>query len=562
MGPRRYSLGHQLLLRHGPDRFWIINDNADFIHSSAPMIPRIIHQTWKTADIPEPREWPESWKRLNPAWDYRLWTDDDLLELVRTHYPALEELFSSYPNPVQRADMGRYLVLDHCGGIYADLDTECLSSLEVIAQETRVVLCEEPPEHNYHALPLGMNALLFNGVMASPKGHPFWAHLLNVMIRCRHATDYVLESTGPLALTGAVQSFAAPETVSISSCHLFNPITERGTASASPVFGEYGTCRISNHYWNGSWFSKGAKSRTQSLKRALRKAKYKLTRGPYLSRDDIAKQINKTRLHRPISPDDQNVTVLVPVRDAAPFLDRFFEQLVALDYPKDKLRVVFCEGDSVDGTATKLDALVLQNKDKFRDITVTHLATDNKIPREDRWFPALQLKRRAALARVRNHLVDVGLAETVDWALWIDVDICDFAPGILKRLLAERAKVVTPECVREWDGPSYDLNAFNDTSEQRDHKYYKHVLHGLYMPPKNHHPRKHMQVFRFVDRVPLTSVGGTMLLVHSSVYQGGIRFPEIPYDNLIETEGFGRICHDFGVQPIGLPNVQIRHVQS
>ena len=53
---------------------------------------------------------------MNPDWEYKLWTDEDLHELVQDHYPELEELYLSYPNPVQRADMGRYLVLDHCGG--------------------------------------------------------------------------------------------------------------------------------------------------------------------------------------------------------------------------------------------------------------------------------------------------------------------------------------------------------------------------------------------------------------------------------------------------------------
>jgi hypothetical protein len=41
-------------------------------------IPRIIHQTWKTADVP-PRfaAWRESWARLHPGWQHRLWTDED-----------------------------------------------------------------------------------------------------------------------------------------------------------------------------------------------------------------------------------------------------------------------------------------------------------------------------------------------------------------------------------------------------------------------------------------------------------------------------------------------------
>ena len=48
------------------------------------MIPKIIHQTWKT-DIP-PSKWIpfiEKVKKLNPEWEYILWTDADNDEFVK-----------------------------------------------------------------------------------------------------------------------------------------------------------------------------------------------------------------------------------------------------------------------------------------------------------------------------------------------------------------------------------------------------------------------------------------------------------------------------------------------
>ena len=67
---------------------------------------------------------------------------------------------------------------------------------------------------------------------------------------------------------------------------------------------------------------------------------------------------------------------------------------------------------------------------------------------------------------------------------------------------------------------------------------------------------------RFVDRAPLVSVGGTMLQVHRSVHRAGLTSPENPYRDLVETEGFGRLAYDAGVEPVGLPNVEIFHVDS
>ena len=499
---------------------------------------------------------------MNPDWEYKLWTDEDLHELVQDHYPELEELYLSYPNPVQRADMGRYLVLDHCGGVYADIDTECLSPLDPITDDARVILAEEPVEHHHHATSLGLDHFFFNGVMASPKGHPFWKHLIAILVRSRHASRYVIESTGPVVLTSAVDTFENPDRLALHSCHIFNPLTDKGRRSKAQLFGDYAHLHFCNHYWSGSWFRPSKPKRGTRLKRNLRKIRHELTRGDFLTHAQLDKQITKSVLHQPISPSDTNVSFLIPVRDGEPFLDQCFALLLALDYPRDKMKIVFCEGDSVDRTQEKLLALVTEHRSKFRDLQIAHFDTGMALDRSRRWLPKIQFNRRSNLAKVRNHLIDCGLVDDDHWALWVDVDVCDYDPGILKRLLAEKTKVVTPDCVLEWDGLSYDLNAFSDESDVRDHRYYKHVHRGLFTPPADYDRRRHLHALRCLDRVPLSSVGGTMLLVHAAVHRAGIRFLEVPYDHLLETEGFGRMCRDFGVTPIGLPNVQIKHVAS
>lgn len=60
-------------------------------------------------------------------------------------FPDLLELYVSYPKPVQRADLARYCLLKHFGGLYADIDTRCLDSLEPLAGDIRVIICEERP---------------------------------------------------------------------------------------------------------------------------------------------------------------------------------------------------------------------------------------------------------------------------------------------------------------------------------------------------------------------------------------------------------------------------------
>ena len=64
-------------------------------------IPRIIHQTWKTKDVPSPLDQlPQTWKEYLPNWEYILWTDEMNREFVCKHFPDFLEkvhlLFSMF----------------------------------------------------------------------------------------------------------------------------------------------------------------------------------------------------------------------------------------------------------------------------------------------------------------------------------------------------------------------------------------------------------------------------------------------------------------------------------
>ena len=96
------------------------------------MIPSILHQTWKTDQIPQRfQPWVDSWARHNPGWTRMFWNDRTLLDFVGQHYPDFLDTFCSYPAGIFRADAGRYLLLHHFGGVYADLDCECVAPFEL-----------------------------------------------------------------------------------------------------------------------------------------------------------------------------------------------------------------------------------------------------------------------------------------------------------------------------------------------------------------------------------------------------------------------------------------------
>ncbi len=97
------------------------------------MIPKIIHQTWKNSNVPEEYiSYQQKVKDLHPGWEYRLWTDEDNLELVRNHYPAFLKIYMELPKNIMRADAIRYLIMHHIGGVYLDLDYEMLKPFDLL----------------------------------------------------------------------------------------------------------------------------------------------------------------------------------------------------------------------------------------------------------------------------------------------------------------------------------------------------------------------------------------------------------------------------------------------
>ncbi len=144
--------------------------------------------------------------------------------------------------------------------------------------------------------------------------------------------------------------------------------------------------------------------------------------------------------------------------------------------------------------------------------------------------------------------------------MWIDIDVWKFPSDILNTLMNCGERIVAPNCTLTPGGDTFDLNSFVTTRPERDYRYYRSTINGLYQPPANFPGRLAMSDLRHLDRIVLDGVGGTMLLVDASLHLGGLVFPEKPYRDMVETEGFGALARDLGVAPVGLPRVEILHV--
>jgi len=227
------------------------------------MIPRTIHQLWKTADPPARyTALRETWRWRNPRWTLRLWTDAELLALVEARRPDLLEMFHAYPRPICRADLGRYFVLETFGGVYADLDCECLRPLDGLLEGLDFAIGLEPDEHQAEerVRESGLARILCPSFIASIPGHPFWAHVRQSAAAAFGKGD-VLDQTGPFLLTRAFETYEARGQITLLPAAQLYPfhknqcwdesvcdleVWERGSREAFVA-----------HYWEGGWFRGG-----------------------------------------------------------------------------------------------------------------------------------------------------------------------------------------------------------------------------------------------------------------------------------------------------------------
>lgn len=131
------------------------------------MIPKIIHQVW-LGDEPLPMgamDWMAAWHQQHPDWEYHLWRSPPFTLVNQYEFDTAKHL-------AQQADILRYELLFHFGGIYADVDVECLKSFEPLLNTTAFAGYERP-EDNY----------LCNAVIGAEVGSLFMRHLITQMPR-------------------------------------------------------------------------------------------------------------------------------------------------------------------------------------------------------------------------------------------------------------------------------------------------------------------------------------------------------------------------------------------
>ncbi|MAV84870.1 MAG: hypothetical protein CML11_03545 [Puniceicoccaceae bacterium] len=159
--------------------------------SNVEKIPKIIHQIW-LGPLEPPKEAMQSWKKLHPDWEHVLWTEKNLPKLKNQDAFDRSEAYS------QKADILRYEILFHFGGIFVDADEHCIKNINPLFEEIFQGFC-----NCFAVYEKGNSGLIANGIMGCTKKNPFMEKMVNGINIDQEGRTW--EIVGPKYLTDLIK---------------------------------------------------------------------------------------------------------------------------------------------------------------------------------------------------------------------------------------------------------------------------------------------------------------------------------------------------------------------
>lgn len=190
--------------------------------------PHRIFQTWKShTEIPSNMAyWKDTWIQSHPHFTYELWDDAENRAFVTKEFSWFLPTYDGYDREIKRADAIRYMYLYKFGGIYADMDFECLQPLDSLLkayQGSADILLgsmETNWEYRKHSLP--------NAILISKPQQDFWLVLLKALEKeaRQHPHADVEELTGPVILHKTYWTYwTGSSRICVLPAHLFYPLS-------------------------------------------------------------------------------------------------------------------------------------------------------------------------------------------------------------------------------------------------------------------------------------------------------------------------------------------------
>jgi mannosyltransferase OCH1-like enzyme len=231
------------------DFFYDLYERNSFIQiplDSHVHIPKIIHQIWIGSTVPEQfKKFQKSWQFNHPDWDYHLWTQEDIAML---HLQNADLIAKSH-NPGEISDIMRYEILYRFGGVFLDMDFECLNPLDELHYRYDFYIGIQPLDSGLVQLGIG--------IIGSIPGHPLLKRVIEELRANYHNPllhNNAPARTGPLFFTKLFFMYASstPELRDIALpawyCYPLGCTDELPMSEAWQQAGVFGI-----HHWAKSW---------------------------------------------------------------------------------------------------------------------------------------------------------------------------------------------------------------------------------------------------------------------------------------------------------------------
>ncbi|MCV2349267.1 glycosyltransferase family 32 protein [Paucibacter sp. Y2R2-4] len=215
------------------------------------LIPRVFHQIWINSKNPElPSEYAayrDSWLRLHPGWEYKLWNLDNL-----DFTPQRQELLRMAGSYAQMADILRYEILFRHGGVYLDTDFECRKNIDGIMSGVKNFACSED------------GSSVTNAIIGAIPGSVYMQRCIQSMPKQVGLTSPTIE-TGPGFLTKVLLGQGIASDFTLYPTAWFYPYGWNETHRSAQEFPE----AYAIHRWAHSW-GDGERGLLLRIKRKLR----------------------------------------------------------------------------------------------------------------------------------------------------------------------------------------------------------------------------------------------------------------------------------------------------
>lgn len=196
-----------------------------------------------------------SWKIRNPGIEYLFYDDAACRRLVECDFPQYLACYDGLPYPVQRADFFRYLVVYRFGGLYADIDMECLQPFDCFFSLSGAVLSIEMQISRQRQKELGYKFpyQLANCIFAAEASNPFFLAIIERTVSLAGdnpdcPVSQIEDVTGPRMLTRAFFDLQPPEVTVLNQIFWMPP---REYPKLYPFRKNMFAC----HHFFGSWKS-------------------------------------------------------------------------------------------------------------------------------------------------------------------------------------------------------------------------------------------------------------------------------------------------------------------